>query len=73
MHAKNHPNVMVECENGAKFYTDHVIFTAPLGVLKAKHKSMFSPALPPVRIKYKIDNNTKIQNVCYHILYFTIG
>jgi hypothetical protein len=25
-----------------------------------------------VRIKYKIDNITKIQNVCYHILYFTI-
>jgi hypothetical protein len=26
----------------------------------------------PVRIKYKIYNITKIQNVRYHILYFTI-
>jgi hypothetical protein len=26
-----------------------------------------------VGIKYKIVNITKIQNVCYHILYFTIG
>ena len=25
------PNVKIECENGAVFYTDHVICTAPLG------------------------------------------
>jgi hypothetical protein len=29
--------------------------------------------LEPVRIKYKIYNITKIQNVLYSILYFTIG
>lgn len=25
MHAKNHPNVMIECESGDKYYADHII------------------------------------------------
>ena len=41
----HHPNVMVECENGAKFYTDHVVCTVPLGVVKEK-KDLFEPPLP---------------------------
>ena len=41
---------MIECENGEKFYTDHVICTVPLGFLKEKPK-LFEPVLP----KYKID------------------
>ena len=45
MHKRSHPNVMVECENGSKFYTDHVICTVPLGVLKEK-PDLFVPALP---------------------------
>ena len=36
---------MVECENGAKFYTDHVVCTVPLGVVKEK-KDLFVPPLP---------------------------
>ena len=51
MHAKNNPNVMVECENGEKFYADHVICTIPLGVLKDKHLTLFSPQLPDSKIK----------------------
>lgn len=42
------PNVKVECENGAVFYTDHVICTMPLGVLE-KNRSLFNPPLPPKR------------------------
>ena len=51
MHAKNHPNVMVECEDGDKYYADHVICTVPLGVLKANHSTLFEPALPDSKIK----------------------
>jgi len=51
MHAKNHPNVMVECEDGDTYYADHVICTIPLGVLKAKHSTLFEPALPDSKIK----------------------
>ena len=46
MHAKNHPNVMIECESGDKYYADHIICTIPLGVLKTNHGKMFSPKLP---------------------------
>lgn len=51
MHAKNHPNVMVECEDGTKYYADHIICTVPLGVLKANHSTLFEPALPDSKIK----------------------
>ena len=46
MHKRNHPNVMIECENGTKFYTDHVVCTVPLGILQEKAKDMFVPELP---------------------------
>ncbi len=39
------PNVMVECENGAKFYADHVVCTLPLGLLKER-RDLFMPPLP---------------------------
>ena len=45
MHRRSHPNVMVECENGAKFYADHVICSVPLGILKEKD-DLFMPPLP---------------------------
>lgn len=49
-------NVEVICENGAKFHADHVICTVPLGVLKEKATTMFSPPLP----QYKIDAINKL-------------
>ena len=33
------------------FTADHVICTLPIGVLQQKHKSMFSPELPPNKVK----------------------
>ncbi|XP_053160755.1 peroxisomal N(1)-acetyl-spermine/spermidine oxidase [Hemicordylus capensis] len=37
--------VQVECENGEKFFADHVIITVPLGFLK-EQETFFSPPLP---------------------------
>lgn len=42
--------VCVECENGEKFYADHVIVTVSLGVLKASSKRMFLPPLPQEKV-----------------------
>lgn len=36
----------VVCENGSKFYGNHVICTLPLGVLKEKAETLFTPKLP---------------------------
>ncbi|KAF5269352.1 hypothetical protein FQA39_LY08744 [Lamprigera yunnana] len=44
-------NVEVICENGQHFYSDHLICTVPLGVLKHNAKQLFEPPLPD----YKID------------------
>ncbi|XP_075222911.1 spermine oxidase isoform X2 [Lycorma delicatula] len=49
-------NVEVICENGVKFYADHVICTIPLGVLKEKASCLFSPPLP----EYKIESIDKL-------------
>ncbi|XP_050397042.1 spermine oxidase [Patella vulgata] len=38
--------VCVECENGEKFYANHVICTVSIGVLKAACDRMFYPPLP---------------------------
>lgn len=38
--------VEVICDNGATFIADHVICTIPLGVLKEKASTLFSPPLP---------------------------
>eukprot|EP00096_Caligus_rogercresseyi_P013426 TRINITY_DN6071_c0_g1_i1.p1 TRINITY_DN6071_c0_g1~~TRINITY_DN6071_c0_g1_i1.p1 ORF type:complete len:603 (-),score=162.69 TRINITY_DN6071_c0_g1_i1:421-2229(-) len=41
------PNVKVECENGKVFYSDHVICTIPLGVLRhPSSETLFQPPLP---------------------------
>ncbi|ELT94559.1 hypothetical protein CAPTEDRAFT_225468 [Capitella teleta] len=40
-----HP-VCVECQNGQKFYADHVIVTVSLGYLKQHHDRLFEPLLP---------------------------
>ena len=41
-----HYNVCVECENGEKFYADHVLVTVSLGCLKANAERFFNPQLP---------------------------
>jgi len=46
------PNVEVICEDGSHYYADHVICTIPLGVLKEKAATLFSPSLP----QYKLDS-----------------
>lgn len=44
-------NVEVTCENGEKFYADHVICTIPLGVLKEKARTLFIPPLPEDKLE----------------------
>lgn len=44
-------NVEIVCENGKKFYADHVICTVPLGVLKHKAKELFHPPLPQYKME----------------------
>jgi hypothetical protein len=46
------PNVEIVCEDGSRYYADHVICTIPLGVLKEKAATLFSPSLP----QYKLDS-----------------
>ena len=46
--AKHYP-VCVECQNGQRFYADHVIVTCSLGYLKKHQQRLFSPALPPFK------------------------
>jgi len=43
--------VCVECENGEKFYANHVIVTVSLGVLKAAVDRMFIPKLPSPKVE----------------------
>jgi hypothetical protein len=50
------PNVEVVCEDGSRYYADHVICTIPLGVLKEKATTLFSPSLP----QYKLDSIDKL-------------
>ncbi|XP_034994241.1 peroxisomal N(1)-acetyl-spermine/spermidine oxidase [Zootoca vivipara] len=38
--------VQVECEDGEKFFADHVIVTVPLGFLKERRETFFNPPLP---------------------------
>ncbi|XP_049545919.1 spermine oxidase-like isoform X2 [Anopheles darlingi] len=40
--------VIVSSEDGTRYETDHVILTVSLGVLKANHRTMFTPSIPPV-------------------------
>ncbi|XP_066975268.1 spermine oxidase isoform X2 [Macrobrachium rosenbergii] len=55
------PKVEVVCQNGKKFYADHVICTVPLGVLKENGKTMFDPPLP----EYKMDS---INRLCFGVV-----
>ena len=44
------PNVEVVCEDGSRYYADHIICTIPLGVLKEKVATLFSPSLPQCKL-----------------------
>lgn len=44
-------NVEIVCENNQRFYSDHVICTVPLGVLKHKATSLFKPPLPEYKME----------------------
>ncbi|XP_068218117.1 spermine oxidase [Palaemon carinicauda] len=55
------PKVEVVCQNGKRFYADHVICTVPLGVLKENGKKLFDPPLPD----YKMDS---INRLCFGVV-----
>ena len=38
--------VCVECQNGSRFYADHVLSTVPLGYLKKHASRLYTPPLP---------------------------
>nr|CAD7257074.1 unnamed protein product [Timema shepardi] len=50
------PNVEVVCEDGTRYYANHVICTLPLGVLKHKAATLFLPQLP----QYKIESINRL-------------
>lgn len=43
-------HIEIACTDGSVYHTEHVICTIPLNVVKARHKSIFRPALPPAKI-----------------------
>lgn len=45
------PPVLVTTTKGQLYKADHVIVTVSLGVLKAKHESLFIPSLPDYKIE----------------------
>lgn len=53
--------VIIECEDGSKWETNHVIITIPLGVLKAKAEELFDPKLPEYKMKC-------IENLCFGVV-----
>lgn len=44
-------NITITCSDGSTYSADHLIFTASLGVLKARHHTLFTPSLPAKKIK----------------------
>ena len=51
----NERPVCVECQNGKKFYADHVLVTCSLGYLKKHAGRLFNPPLPEFKLS-AIDN-----------------
>ncbi|XP_078047396.1 peroxisomal N(1)-acetyl-spermine/spermidine oxidase [Augochlora pura] len=43
--------IEVQCENGKRILTEHVICTLPLGVLKEKANNIFEPPLPNYKLE----------------------
>ncbi|XP_060526733.1 spermine oxidase [Cylas formicarius] len=44
-------NVEITCQDGKKFFADHVICTIPLGVLKHEAGTLFKPPLPDYKLE----------------------
>lgn len=42
--------VTVHCTDGHVYEAEHVLVTVSLGVLKANHKTLFNPPLPPIKV-----------------------
>lgn len=40
----------VQCSDGSNYLAEYVIFSASLGVLKARHETLFSPLLPITKV-----------------------
>ena len=53
--------IKIICADGSNYTANHLIFTASLGVLKARHQSLFTPSLPQSKIK-------TIENIGYGTL-----
>ncbi|VEN50439.1 unnamed protein product [Callosobruchus maculatus] len=48
----NYPNaVVVKCSDNTSYVADHVLVTVSLGVLKNTHSKLFSPPLPPYKVR----------------------
>lgn len=43
--------VKVRCQGNNEYICDHVIVTCPLGYLKRHYQDLFTPALPPLKVK----------------------
>ncbi|CAG9790500.1 unnamed protein product [Diatraea saccharalis] len=43
--------VTVTCKDGSSYTAENVIVTVSIGVLKERHSQIFSPTLPPIKIK----------------------
>lgn len=43
--------VIAKCRDGSIYKAQHVILSFPLGVLKATHKSLFTPRLPQGKVQ----------------------
>lgn len=41
---------IIKCADGNTYSTDHVIVTIPIGVLQARHQTLFTPSLPERKI-----------------------
>lgn len=43
--------VKVKCQDGSEYKADQVLVTTSLGVLKHQYHNLFTPSLPPAKIK----------------------